>query len=210
MNDLCVQPHDTDRRALPSLRLCAACHDRLRRDLQALPRLHAGLDAALAAGHSPRYGHRVSGSSSAPLPINIAVADLRDQIRHDLAWWTRFVAERRGITALPAPEVAGMAAWLLTHADWIAAHEEAAVDCPPVVRELARRARGLLDPSGAKRIEIGPCPETGCGGTLYATVRRDDDPRPSVIYCPTCGLEKGAAEWRRFGREYLRERRMAG
>ncbi|GAA4082871.1 hypothetical protein [Actinomadura miaoliensis] len=78
-----------------------------------------------------------------------------------------------------------------------------------VVRELAGRARAMLDPSGAKRIEIGPCPEAECDGVLYATCRRDDDPRPSVIYCPACGLEKGAEEWRRFGREYLRGRRMA-
>ena len=101
--------------------------------------------------------------------------------------------------------------WLRRHIEWIAAHEVAAVDCPPVMRDLAGRAHGLLNPSGAKRIAIGPCHdsvETGpCLGTLWATCRAEDDPRPSEIYCDgPCGLKLGAEQWRRWGREYLKGR----
>lgn len=110
------------------------------------------------------------------------------------------------------PAIAG---WLLRHVDWIAATLPAAEECPPVIWGLASRARSLLAPSGARRIEIGPCRETvdgeACGGTLYATVRKEDDPRPSVIYCGgACGLEMGAESWRRFGQTYLQGERMAG
>jgi len=210
LSDLCVLDHgDEDARALPSLRLCPGHRSQLRRDIEALGSLHGDLESVLAHGSSPRYGNRVSGSSAEPLPINPAVADHRDQIRHDLVWWVRYVAEERGLAGLPDSRVSEIAAWLGTHVDWIAAHPVAAVECPPVMRGLVGRARALVAPSGARRIAIGPCRDTwngeACTGRLWATVRREDDPQPSVIYCDGCGTERGAQEWRRFGREYLRQ-----
>ncbi|WP_395109800.1 hypothetical protein [Actinomadura sp. SCN-SB] len=210
MSDLCVNHGEDDApRALPSLRLCAGCRARLRKDIHDLGNLHNDLETVLAHGSSPRYGNRVSGSSSEPLPINPAVADHRDQIRHDLAWWVRYVAEERGLAGLPDNRVSEIAAWLGTHVDWIAAHPVAAVECPPVMRGLVGRARALVAPSGARRIAIGPCrgvvDDQACGGTLYATVRAEDDTRESEIYCDgTCGLSMEPSQWRRFGREYLR------
>lgn len=211
-SDLCVTPHDPDRRALPSLRLCGGCRDRLERDLADLPGLWARLERALATVSSG--GQRVSGSSSSPLPINLGVVEHRDQMRHDLVAWVRYVADERGME-YPANEVGAMARWLGRHVDWISARQEAAEECPPVMRELTGRARRLLEPDGSKRITVGPCPDPvddePCGGTLYATVRAEGDARPSVIYCSgPCGSERGAETWMRFGRTYLREGRMAG
>ena len=210
MSHLCVLDHDDDTEALPSLRICRGHHTALTRDLANLPRLHADLAAILPTGGSHNGTGPVSGTTNAPLPIRSDVADLRDQIHHDLIWWCLYVSERRG-HALPADTVPDIAAWLRRHIEWIAAHEVAAVDCPPVMRDLAGRAHGLLNPSGAKRIAIGPCHdsvETGpCLGTLWATCRAEDDPRPSEIYCDgPCGLKLGAEQWRRWGREYLKGR----
>lgn len=210
MSDLCVTTHDSDRRALPSLRLCGSCRDGLAKDLDALGRLHADLGTAMATGSSPRYGHRVSGSHAEPLPIDPAMADHRDQIRHDLVWWVKFVAEERGLVGLPDDRVSEIATWLGTHVDWIAAHEVAAAECPPVMRGLTGRAHALVAPSGARRIEIGPCRDSWdgerCTGRLWATVRCEDDPRPSMIYCDgPCAMEIAAESWRRFGRDYLRQ-----
>jgi hypothetical protein len=154
----------------------------------------------------------VSGSSSEPLPINTAVADHRDQIRRDLVWWVRFVAEERGLLGLPGDRVGEIAAWLGKHVEWLAAHPVAAAECPPVMRGLVGRARALVAPSGARRIAIGPCRGSRegedaqeCSGTLWATVRAEDDARESEIYCDAeCGLSLDPAQWRRFGREYLR------
>jgi hypothetical protein len=226
MNDLCVTPHDSDRRALPALRLCGGCRDGLEKDLTTLPRLHHDLGIALATPEQSRTVHfgTLPGAgnldrtplavASTGLPINPRVADLRDQIRHDLVWWAVYVGDERG-HALPADEVPAIAAWLLLSVDWIAATLPAAQECPPVMRGLTGRARALLQPDGAKRIAIGACHqsvESGpCKGTLWATCRAEDDKRPSEIYCDgPCGTKLGAEQWRRFGREYLREGKMAG
>lgn len=213
MTDICVQPHEQDHTALPALRLCAGCYYGLRGHIKALPRLHAELGNHLAVGGSPSTGGRVTGSSSEPLPINTAVADLRDQIRHDLVWWTLFIADERGFR-VPENDLRQIGVWLWRQVDWIAASLPAAEECPPVMKALAGRARAILQPSGAKRIKIGPCRETTedgpCGGTLYATVRQEDDPRPSRIYCGECSFEAGPESWRRFGREYLRTQQQEG
>lgn len=208
-SDVCVQPHDTDRQALPSLRLCRPCHDRLRRDLADLGRLYVELERVLPAGSTPQYGQRVSGSSSRPLPVNPAVADLRDQIRHDLAWWVRYVAERRGITALPDDRIDDIAAWLGRHVDWIAAHETAAAQCPPVIRELTGRARNLLDPN--RRLPTGErcrmVTDSGkrCTGTITMVQK------PGEIWtahCSECGPQEAAPYLRDkvAGRWVTRER----
>jgi hypothetical protein len=214
LSNLCVLDHGSDdAEALPALRLCRAHHKGLTRDLADLPRLHTDLGDHLATGGSATGSGRVSGSSSEPLPINPAVADLRDQIRHDLVFWCLFVAEKRRLASLPDDTVPAITRWLLGHVEWIAGHEAAAVECPPVMRDLAGRAHRILNPSGAKRIEIGPCRDSveagPCGGTLWATCRAEDDKRPSEIYCDgPCGLRKDPVEWRRWGREYLKEGRM--
>jgi hypothetical protein len=210
LNDLCVLDHGDDpAEALPTLRLCRSHRDGLRRDLERLPSLHARLATALATGGTSSGTGRVSGSSSEPLPIRADVADLRDQIRHDLVWWAIFVAEERG-HAQPANTVHAIAEWLGRHVEWIAGHSVAAVECPPVMRSLAGRAHALLNPSGAKRIEIGACHDSveagPCGGTLWATCRAEDDPRPSEIYCDgPCGARLDPTQWRRWGREYQRQ-----
>jgi hypothetical protein len=214
LSHLCVADHgEDDAEALPGIRLCRACRKGLTRDLERLPRLHADLASILPTGGAQGGSGRVTGSSAKPLPIRGDVADLRDQIRHDLVWWCLFVSERRGLD-LPIDRVPEIAAWLGRHAEWIAGHEVAAVECPPVMRDLAGRAHGLLNPSGAKRIQVGVChdsTEAGpCKGTLWATCRAEDDPRPSELYCDgPCGLRKDAAEWRRWGREYLKGRMVS-
>jgi hypothetical protein len=224
LSDLCVlHPEGEDRRALPSLRLCGSHRDRLEDDIQALPRLYADLDRALT---SPTVVTTVSNGprpardgdrdplvlAETALPINPEVADLRDQIRHDLAWWTLEVAEKRGLMVpMQGPRPHVTAKWLGRHVDWIAGNEAAAQACPPVMRGLVGRARALVAPSGARRIAIGPCRGSAdgqaCPGTLYATVRAEDDTRTSELYCDgDCGLSLDPTQWRRFSREYLRER----
>ncbi|HEX6938401.1 MAG TPA: hypothetical protein VF158_03245 [Longimicrobiales bacterium] len=212
--DLCVQPHDTEWPAAPPLRLCQTCYDRLRGDLADLGRLYVELERVLPAGSSPRYGQRVTGSSSRPLPVSVPVVEVRDQVRHDMAWWAQYVATRRRMRPPAGADVPMLARWLAEHAEWIARDRRGAADLPPVIRELAGRARSLAYPSGVRRIEIGPCIQQvdgeRCTGTVHATVRKEGDPRPSLIYCTgPCGAQYQPESWRRFGRDYLRER-MAG
>lgn len=200
MTDLCVTIHDRDRQAAYGLRLCSTCTRHLTDNITALPRHYENLgrNLATATGH----GEPVSGSTGTPLPINTGVVELRSQIQHDLAWWAIYIADQRGINRPDRGDPHTVAAWLSKHIDWIAADQAGAEQCPDVMRELAGKAKALLYPSGSKRLHIGPCTLDDCGGTLYATVRADDDARPSFIYCTACEFSKEPSEWLRFGRTY--------
>ncbi|MBX6387044.1 MAG: hypothetical protein IRZ07_29380 [Microbispora sp.] len=196
MNDiLCVQERHGDQRpeALPSLRLCRACYNRLRRDLADLGRLYVELESVLPAGSTPQYGQRVSGSGSRPLPISVPVVETRSQIAHDLAWWVGYVADRRGLTPPTGATVPALARWLAGHVDWIAAHPVAAEECPPVVRELAGRARGLLDPNRklptGERCRVVPEGEDRCTGTVTMVQKPDET---WTARCTVCGPQEAA------------------
>lgn len=208
----CVLPHRVDperpRPALDGAYICHGHRENLRDDITDLPGLHAQLGDQLADA-TPTRDSNSSGHGSGhtiPLPINMGIVAWREQIERDLIWWAVLVAQQRGISAPGARAPLPVATWLGRHVDWIAADQFAAQHCPPVARELTGRARALLNPSGSKRIEIGPCRQvegdTICAGTLYATVRADDDPRPSFIYCSTCTFSKEPTEWLRFGKTY--------
>jgi hypothetical protein len=201
---LCVLDHrgGQTRRAIDGLWLCQSDIDQLERLIRDMPHRYA----QLARAHSipGRGADPVSGSSSEPLPINPAAAEHRHQIRHDLIWWCVHVADERGISRPADGEPTTTAVWLHHHVNWLGADRPSAEECLPVMRQLAGRAWAIIDPDGRKRIKIGPCVTADCDGTLYATVRADDDPRSSVIYCDTCQLEKEPLEWLRFGRTYER------
>jgi hypothetical protein len=191
MSDLCVTPHDGDRRALPGLRLCGSCRDRLTGHLAVLPGLYERLAGILATGGST--GQRVSGSAAEPLPINTAVADHREQIRHDLVWWCLYVAHERGLDgpANSAPHTT--CAWLAPHLDWLAADQAGAQECLPVMRELAGRARALLDPD--RRLATGErCRQTvdgeRCDGTIRMIQGHDE---AWSARCSVCGPQEAAA-----------------
>jgi hypothetical protein len=208
--DICVLEHRVDperpRQALDGAYLCAGHHTELERLIAEMPARYDALGRILAAGGNGSKGPRVSGTTEKPLPINPAVASHRQQIQHDLVWWAIYIADERGIDKPGNGNPHTTAAWLTTHIDWCAANKVAAEELLPVLRELTGRAWAMIDPDGTKRITIGPCnahvEDEPCDGVLYATVRADDDPRPSLIYCDTCDLEKSSIEWLRFGRTY--------
>lgn len=191
--------------AAPSIRLCVACHEGFTRDLAALPALLRALRAALV----PRVrGGRGGRSKSAhrradqPAPIDLGVAELRDQIRHDVGWWSAYVAEARGLSGPSDPAAA--ARWLARHADWMAANPQAAEHAPPAIAELVRRARAVIDPD-SRRVTLGP--HTGCPaadlddppGSLVATVATPGSNRPSTVRCDRCGLVATPRDWAALG-----------
>ena len=188
MNDLCVTPHDSDRRALPTLRLCGPCRGCLERLIAEMPSLYADLGRALATTGSG--GQRVSGSAAEPLPINPAVADHRHQMQHDLVWWCVYVAQERGIELPTSSEPTTTAAWLTTHAEWLAADQVAAEECLPVMRALAGRARGLLDPD--RKLPIGErCRVVIEGDRCEGTVMMVQKPSEEwAVRCSRCGTQE--------------------
>lgn len=209
MSDLCVSDHgDEKRRAADSLRLCTPCRRHLAKLIEGLPDRYTQLEDCLSV--TGTGGDRVSGSSSTPLPINTAVAGARYEIQHGLVSWVVYVAEERGLMVpMEGPDPRFTAPWLAKHSDWLAADRAGAEECLPTMRQLTGAAWALIDPSGRKRIKVGPCTQTGdggpCGGVLYATVRAEDDVRPSAIFCDSCDLEIAPESWLRFGRTYTRQ-----
>ncbi|MFI9558849.1 hypothetical protein [Nonomuraea endophytica] len=199
-----VHRHDPDRprEALPGLNLCPGCHTGLDRHLHDLPGLHEDvLDQLPAAGSGS--GPAVSGSPSVPLPYNPAAGAWLAQLRHDLGWLTGLVAEQRALAG-PVQQPAVQCRWLGRHVDWLAAHPDAG-SFKGALAEDVGRAYAVIDP-GRRPVLVGACHEQlddgPCGGTLYATVRREGDPRPSEIFCDTCTLQLDTTQWRRFGRRY--------
>ncbi len=227
MSDLCVQEHicqacdgkgkgcaacegegRIERRAAFGLRLCHSCRRYMAKLIDQLPHRYADLEDRLSV--TGTGGDRVSGSSSTPLPINTAVAGVRYDIQHALVSWALFVADARGLKALPDGDEPRLTApWLARHCDWLAADPVGAEECLPTMRLLTGSAWRLIDPDGRKRIKVGPCTQTTksgpCGGVLYATVRAEDDTRPSAITCDVCEFELAPSSWLKFGRTYQRQ-----
>jgi hypothetical protein len=206
LNDLCVTEHDTDRRALPGLRLCPSCRDHLARLLADLPGLHDDLAEAMAGLTATARGCSLLTPGTTPaerealaiaetgLPLDPAISDHRHQIAHDLLWWAIYVADERGISRPGASDPATTAPWLAVHVDWLSANPAAAEECLPVMRQLAGRARHLLDPD--RRLPTGErcrvVSEAGerCNGTVAMVLGRDD---AWSARCTACGQQEAAA-----------------
>lgn len=185
---LCATPscrHDDERThapgtALPGLRLCRACRERLRHQLTALPGLYNELGLALTAPASRRT-ERVRGGKRSGTPLNEAAADARSTIRHTLAAWAGLVVEQRGTTA-PNRGVAALADFLDRHLDWLAAHE-AVADLVHETHDLVRSARRAARPDPTQQITLGACVEPSCPGVLNARLESGDTLLPAVIVC---------------------------
>jgi hypothetical protein len=204
--------HDPDRprHAADGLNLCPGCRTALARHVRDLPELHADVLAQLPTGGTAT-GPAVSGSRTPPLPYNTRAGDWLGQCRHDLLWITSLVAAERGIGG-PPPNPGAQCAWLERHLDWLAAHPDAG-PFKDVFAELVGRAYSVIDPARLPLVLPVRCievvDEQPCGGVLRATVRRDDDPTPSIIWCDSCDLELDTTQWHRYGRRLTRGR-MAG
>lgn len=204
---------------------CRSCRDRLAHLLAEMPALDDDLVLQLrptSAGLQPK----VSGSGDEPLFVNPAVAEHRDQSRHDLVWWAwRFADEDgvacdvvTGVTLRPVPRCANALAAactrLVRHVDQVLAHPWAG-DLVGVVVEMRAAGWALAYPSGRRRIRLGRCVELvacdvrtrqvlRCDGELTATVAQVDDLLPSRIRCSSCGAVWSSAQWPALRRKVAR------
>lgn len=201
-DQVCVLPHrheaERPRRAVDGLYTCSGCLYGLTEALECLPRQWDTLGRSLAP--QSRTGPQVTGTRERALPINVAVADQREDIRGKLASWSVMIAEERGITPPGAGTPHVTAPWLLVHLRWACAQpwlDEYAAE----IRQLRSRANALLYPTGRRRVEVGPCVEHGCDGTLTATIAPLDDLLPSSVTCDVdLAHTWSASEWHTLGR----------
>ncbi len=168
------------RLAVPGLRLCRACGDRLARRLGELPGLHQR--AARALNAAVRTSERVAGGRAPGIPLNVPAVEARAAVPALLSSWAQLVVDERRVVP-PPRSIAAMAEFVGRHLPWLAAHP-AAGDLAEEVRTAHAALVRLLDPRGSRRVPLGSCPVSGCAGTLAAALRpgRSGD-RPSDVTC---------------------------
>ena len=160
--------------------------------------------AALEGQTSPRTASaaHVSGTAEPPLPINPAVAALRDRIPGVLASWARIHVEEMATTPPAARDPATVSAWLARYTDWSAAQPFAS-EYVRELTELLGRGRHIIDLPKPRRTQVGPCPQRvngqRCTGLLWSNIREERDPKPSEVMCDACGKIWDSTQWLRLG-----------
>jgi hypothetical protein len=182
--------------AADGLYLCGHCLRTMERDAWKAAQLYAALGQALAGGGRADSG---PGGSSTGVDLNDAAVEARGTIRATLVGLCRMIAEERGI-GLPEDRVVAMAAYVSTHARWLAAHA-AADEHARDLRDVATDGRSwrVAYAVAGDRTLIGLCnrPQTAedgdpvpCGTRLY--VREGAD----WVTCDGCGAEGTVRWWR--------------
>jgi hypothetical protein len=220
-------------RAADGLRLCGHHVDRIGPDATLSAQLHD--DCALyltAAGGAGLDGGGPGGrGQSTGLSLNGDAAYARQLIRITLQQLAVYIAHHRGIhppgawRLQPLPSgVQGplnrifkpnggkhaLAAYIATHARWLAAQPNAG-ETSQRLAELVAAGRAAY-PSQTRIIQIGGCPQTDddglpCVGKLRALVRDGAALLPSAVHCDTDDEHVwNAGQWHALGRTLRRAR----
>lgn len=193
------------RLAADGLRLCIPHAEGIVSDALEAPILYSALGDRLNGGGTA--GERTSGSGTgAPTPSE-DVMEARAAIRSALLRLARLITTERGVSG-PTKRHAGrvyastdpesLARLVARHAEWLAAHPNAA-EHSALLRDVVRgTVRGLAYPSGSERLYVGECPllfegeSEPCGARLYQV------PDSPLIECPGCGTAETIERWQRW------------
>lgn len=141
--------------------------------------------------------------AEAPLPLDVAVAELRFDMQRKLASWAQLHADEITLYSSPGAgaTVAQLATWLATYCEKAAAQPWAGAYADEL-HDLRRRARHLIDLPQPRRVAIAQCVETPggirCAGTLRLTPREERDTRPVSVACDTCLAVYTGERWKRL------------
>lgn len=219
---LCPVPHAADpdrpRLALDGLRVCYGHRVQIGARLHQIGAAHEALvDRLIASGLA---GGRVSGTRPVGITLDPRVAVCRSDIYTCLAGWAREVIQQRGVQP-PADDCRSIAAFLVTHLDWLCALP--ADDVTRLAADLALyrgRAKARLYPDSRRWRPVGECVEMTwctvedrreqrCPGEMYASVAASDDLLPAELVCDTCGIVVTADRWGAYARRRERAMRVA-
>lgn len=180
---LCAGAYCGNRRRIrrPGLLLCAVCLSETSSGLRQLAPLYQACGRLLGGGAQRCVRDKVSGSLTPGMRLNSAAAETRSSILSVLASWSGLVAEESRVRP-PDRTAAALADFLLTHVMWLAAHE-AAPELTREIRQLVGTASTIAFPNRRRRIRLGSCPESNCGGSLYATIHSQEALLPAEIGC---------------------------
>ncbi|MFG2668430.1 hypothetical protein ACGFY6_29865 [Streptomyces sp. NPDC048387] len=173
------------RRTAEGGRLCRACRERLDAGLAQLAHLYEECGRMLSAAAPGSLRERTTGGDLPGLPFNGAAADVRAKMVSVLGSWSGLVAQERRLPS-PPRTVAALSAFLRRNGEWLAAHPAAAEATEEIAR-LVRAGRRAAFPEPARSIRLGACPESGCSGSLTASVhgagREMDDEAGRAVVC---------------------------
>jgi hypothetical protein len=184
--------------------LCRECRRRLRRDLCALPGLHADLE------------HVHNGAGPDGDETGVTALDHRTHIKALLVSWTRLVAEERAL-AYPADTVPAIAAWLAAQC---AAGRHGYCAMRPWSGDMAGEfadarltALAILAPYERKAPRIPAadraCPVCGEGELVVRLYTSGGDRRWSFVGCAACGARWELWQWWAELRPLVEARREA-
>lgn len=170
------------RPAVPGLRLCAECRRAVRVGLAELPAIYADCESALVPRRNPT-GPRVTGSRrSTGIDLDENTLTARTTILELLSSWSALVADERSVGRPARQDPTGLAAFLLTHLDWLQAHSAAGDFAEEVTRTVAR-ARRLAYQGPAMRVDLGECVLPDCGEAMTTSPAGRGGPRSFEVRC---------------------------
>ncbi|MGW0499653.1 hypothetical protein ACWD0Z_30765 [Streptomyces sp. NPDC003007] len=182
------------------------CVRRLTNDLARLPRMYDECGLLLGGSHRPRDRTSGGGGVAPGLPFNTAAAEARSVIVGVVRSWAGLVVGERSVAA-PRDTLAGVIAFLIRHAGWLAAHA-AAGELSAEVARAVRRAQYVIDPSRGSSLRAGACVVAGCEGELTAVARCSDQGDPPIeVSCGAVASHRWSArEWMALSRSAAADR----
>lgn len=122
-------------------------------------------DTLTLAEHPPAPRPDSTGSSahggSRP-PASIAWLDAKADLHHTLTSWALLIAEEKPAKLDCRPDSMGIAAWIFTHADWLAAHD-AAEEAVDEIHAAMMKLRRMHDTTDDRKLVA-----TIAGQSIYA------------------------------------------
>lgn len=159
--------------------LCNKCCDHLEHDLAAVGDLVHDLEATLARQARISTGGR-GGLASEMDPWQQAASITLGTLTNTLTTWARDVCDTNWHAAAGAHPAHAAASYLLLSITAIRRHP-AADKLTDEIGYAVSVARNQVDRT-ARRFPVGPCPEDGCDGQVWAYLPVEDT-RPSRMEC---------------------------
>lgn len=180
--------------------LCRGCTGRLETVLGSVGAIIGHANVTL--GRRAVMGARNDGgrSDDRPIPLHAGMYEAKLLLEAQLVGWTRDLAERHGEKALPAPDMASIASWLLARIWRIASHPAAGDIYDEITSSVAHVERLIDRP--AEREFVGVCDVEHCPGWLYAIAGS------ASVSCEECGTMHPVAESRERLMDKLADRLM--
>ncbi|MEU6083133.1 hypothetical protein [Streptomyces sp. NPDC047108] len=185
-------------RAVAGTGLCLACRARLAEALVRLPALHQECGERHFRAHTPAWARPPAPCRHPVSTLHASAADVRRAVLGVLASWAGLTAAATGARP-PRRTVDDLCAFLHRQLGFLARHP-AVGDLAAELADLQARAERVARPDQAGHVVVGPCVETGCGGSLTARPARDRR-HPARVSCDADpGHSWSGAEWPSLGR----------